>query len=144
MHMVPLVLLLVVIPFATPVLADTLVAATTIRGSATIEPEDVAIRPEITPGTLRSPAEAIGMEARVNLYPGRPIRPGDLRPPAVIDRNDVVTLQYTKSGILIVTEGRALDRAAEGEVLRILNLASRVTVTAVAVGPGRAEVGELP
>jgi flagella basal body P-ring formation protein FlgA len=84
------------------------------------------------------------MEARVNLYPGRPIRAGDLRAPAVIDRNEVVTLQYRAGAISIVTEGRALDRAAEGERLRILNLSSRVTVTAVAIGPGLAEVGDLP
>jgi flagella basal body P-ring formation protein FlgA len=85
------------------------------------------------------------MEARVNLYPGRPIRAGDLRAPAVIDRNEVVTLQYNAGGAdLDLTEGRALDRAAEGERLRILNLSSRVTVTAVAIGPGLAEVGDLP
>jgi flagella basal body P-ring formation protein FlgA len=127
-----------------PALAETLVAATTIRGSAMIGPDDVALQPGTTPGALDSAADAVGMEARVNLYPGRPIRAADLRPPAVIDRNDIVTLQYRAGGISIVTEGRALDRAAGGERLRILNLSSRVTVTAVAIGPGLAEVGDFP
>lgn len=139
-----LVLVLLAAFNAWPSLAETLVAATTIRGSETIGPDDVAIQPGITLGALSSPADAVGMEARVNLYPGRPIRPGDLRPPAVIGRNDVVTLQYSDGGISIVTEGRALDRAAVGERLRVLNLASRATVTAIATGPGRAEVGDLP
>lgn len=128
---------------AWPSLADTLVAATTIRGSETIGPDDVSIQPGSTPGALISPADAVGMEARVNLYPGRPIRPADLRPPAVIGRNDVVTLHYSDGGISIVTEGRALDRAAVGERLRVLNLTSRATVTAIATGPGRAKVGDL-
>jgi flagella basal body P-ring formation protein FlgA len=126
-----------------PSFSDTLVAATTIRGSQTIGPADVAIQPGVTPGALNSPEDAVGMEARVNLYPGRPIRATDLRPPAVIGRNDVVTLHYSDGGISIVTEGRALDRAAAGERLRVLNLASRTTVTAVATGPGRADVGDL-
>jgi flagella basal body P-ring formation protein FlgA len=139
-----LALVLIGLSPTAPAPAETLVAATTIRGSATIGPDDVALQPGTTPGALDSPADAVGMEARVNLYPGRPIRAGDLRAPAVIDRNEVVTLQYRAGAISIVTEGRALDRAAEGERLRILNLSSRVTVTAVAIGPGLAEVGDLP
>jgi flagella basal body P-ring formation protein FlgA len=144
MRSLRLVPILVALCMAAPALAETLVAATTIRGSATIGPDDVALQPGITPGALRSPGDAVGMEARVNLYPGRPIMAGDLRPPAVIGRNDIVTLQYRTGAISIVTEGRALDRAAEGERLRILNLSSRVTVTAVAIGPGLAEVGDFP
>lgn len=123
--------------------ADTLVATTTIRGSQTIGPADVAMQSGVTPGALNSPDDAVGMEARVNLYPGRPIRATDLRPPAVIGRNDVVRLHYSDGAISIVTEGRALDRAAVGERLRVLNLASRTTVTAIATGPGRADVGDL-
>jgi flagella basal body P-ring formation protein FlgA len=129
---------------AAPVAGETLVAATTIRGASTIGPADVAVVPGRTPGTLSNLAEAIGMEARVNLYPGRPIRAGDLRPPAVIDRNEIVTLRYDTGGILILTEGRALDRVAVGESLRVLNLSSRTTVSAIAAGPGLARVGALP
>lgn len=143
MRAVRLAFVAVAVLAAWPSLAETLVAATTIRGSETIRPEDVAVQPGITPGALSAPADAVGLEARVNLYPGRPIRPSDLRPPAVIGRNDVVTLHYSDGGISIVTEGRALDRAAVGERLRVLNLASRATVTAIATGPGRAEVGDL-
>lgn len=126
---------------AAPVPAETLVAATTIRGSDPIGPADVTVVPETMPGALSDPSDAIGMEARVNLYPGRAIRAGDLRPPAVIDRNQIVTLRYDAGGILIVTEARALDRVAEGERLRVINLSSRNTVTAVAAGPGLAVVG---
>jgi flagella basal body P-ring formation protein FlgA len=134
------------IPFlaAAPVDADTLVAATTIRGGVAIGPEDVVLIPDTVPGALSDPAEAVGLETRVNLYPGRPIRAGDLRAPAVIGRNDIVTLRYDTGAILIVTEGRSLDRAARGERLRVLNLASRTTVAAVAAGPGLAIVDAAP
>lgn len=137
-------LMALAILFGCPAPAETLVAATTIRGSAMIGPADVAVAPGLTPGALANPSEAIGMEARVNLYPGRAIRAGDLRPPAVIDRNEIVTLRYVAGGILIVTEGRSLDRVAAGERLRVLNLSSRNTVTAIAAGPGVAIVGTAP
>ncbi|AHM03710.1 Flagellar basal-body P-ring formation protein FlgA [Roseibacterium elongatum DSM 19469] len=127
-----------------PAAAETVIAAGTIRGQQLIGPMDVALAEGTTPGALSELSQAIGMEARVNLYPGRPIRAGDLRPPAIVERNAIITLRYDAGGLLIVTEGRALDRAARGEALRVLNLSSRNTVTAVAAAPGLAIVGPLP
>ena len=120
---------------------ETVIAAGTIRGSTMIGPADVAVIDGATPGALSDMADAVGMEARINLYPGRPIRPGDLRPPAIVERNEIVSLRYNYGGLLVMTEGRALDRAAEGEALRVINLASRQTVTATASGPGLVTVG---
>ncbi|GAB5448932.1 flagellar basal body P-ring formation chaperone FlgA [Gymnodinialimonas sp.] len=134
--------LLVMLALASPAAAqETVIAAGTIRGSTMIGPADVAVIEGATPGALSDMAQAIGMEARVNLYPGRPIRPGDLRPPAIVERNEIVSLRYNYGGLLVMTEGRALDRAAEGEALRVINLASRQTVTATATGPGLVTVG---
>lgn len=141
------ILLMALVLMATPkgpLSAETLVAATTIRGATLIGPDDVRVVPEPTPGALTAAEDAVGMEARVNLYPGRAIHAADLRPPAIIGRNDVVTLRYAAAGIVIVTEGRAMERAAEGERIRVINLSSRTTVTAVAAGPGLAVVGETP
>ncbi|WP_255599240.1 flagellar basal body P-ring formation chaperone FlgA [Hasllibacter sp. MH4015] len=130
---------------ATPVAAqETVIAAGTIRGATLIGPADVATVEGATPGALSDMGDAIGMEARINLYPGRPIRPGDLRPPAIVERNEIVSLRYNHGGLLILTEGRALDRAASGEMLRVINLNSRQTVTATATGPGLVTVGPTP
>lgn len=120
---------------------ETVIAAGTIRGATMIGPADVAMIEGATPGALSDISQAIGMEARINLYPGRPIRAGDLRPPAVVERNEIVSLRYNYGGLLVMTEGRALDRAAEGEALRVINLSSRQTVTATATGPGLVTVG---
>lgn len=129
---------------APPTQADTVIAAGTIRGQTLIMPSDIAVIEGETPGALSSPAEAVGMEAAVNLYAGRPIRPGDLRPPAVVERNALVTIRYRHGGLVVVTDGRAMDRAAAGEPLRVLNLSSRNTVTAVAAAPGLVIVGPMP
>ncbi len=127
---------------ASPVAAqETVIAAGTIRGATTIGPADVAVVEGSTPGALSDIEDAIGMEARINLYPGRPIRPGDLRAAAIVERNEIVSLRYNYGGLLVMTEGRALDRASEGEALRVINLASRQTVTATATSPGLVTVG---
>jgi flagella basal body P-ring formation protein FlgA len=102
-----------------PLRSETLVAVTTIRGATAIAAADLAILPEVTPGALSDPGQAIGMEARVNLYPGRPIRAADLRPAAVIERNEIVTLRFNARGLSHCDGGsRARPRGRGGTVAR--------------------------
>lgn len=115
---------------ASPVAADILVAARTIPARTIIGPDDILTRDLNVVGGLSAPSMAIGQEARVALYAGRPIRAGDIGPPAVVERNQVITLVYQHGGITISTEGRALDRAGPGDVIRVMNLTSRTTVSA--------------
>ena len=47
---------------------------------------------------------------------------------------------FTGTAIQIATEGRALDRAGPGDVIRVMNLSSRNTVTARIGADGAAHV----
>lgn len=114
---------------AAPALADYPVPARTIRAKEIVTSADLVAKPGEAPGALTDPALIVGQEARAALYPGRPIRPGDIGPPAVVDRNDLVTLVYVRGGLRIVTEGRALGRGAVGETIRAMNSASRTTIS---------------
>ncbi|MEO1677486.1 MAG: flagellar basal body P-ring formation chaperone FlgA [Pseudomonadota bacterium] len=126
---------------ALPATAETLVAAGTIRAQTILTSAHIAVIREAVPGALSDPAQALGQETRVILYAGRPIRPTDLGPPAVIDRNQIVRLVYRQRGLAIVAEGRALDRAGAGERVRVLNIASRATVTGTVAPEGHIVVG---
>lgn len=117
-----------------PLEAETLVAARTIRAMTPIEPADLALVGEAVPGALADPAEAIGMEARVTIYAGRPIRPGDLGPAATVERNAIILLVYNANGLAIAAEGRALGRGGPGDRIRVMNLQSRNTVSGT-IGP---------
>ena len=81
------------------------------------------------------------MEAKVALYPGRPILASQLGAPALVERNAMVRMSYASGPLRIMTEGRALDRAAAGELVRVMNLASKQTVTGVVAADGSIEVG---
>ncbi|WP_121060616.1 flagellar basal body P-ring formation chaperone FlgA [Chachezhania antarctica] len=109
--------------------ADILVPARLIRAKEIVRAEDLVTNPADVPGALSQVDEIVGLEARVALYPGRPVRPGDVGPPALVGRNDVVTLIFNSGGLTITTEGRALGRGAHGEHVRVMNLNSRNTVT---------------
>lgn len=115
---------------AAPALAEIVVPARTIPARSLIMAEDLALDPAVVPGAVDRIEAIVGMEARVALYAGRPIRPGDIAFPAVIERNQIVRLIYRNGGLTIITEGRALDRASPGDVIRVMNLASRSTVNA--------------
>jgi len=117
-----------------PVAADTLVATRTIRAQTVLGPADLGMLPGTASGTLTAPDQALGKEARVTLYAGRPIRPGDIGPPAIVERNQIVPMAYTVGALAILTEGRALARAGVGDTIRVMNLSSRSTVTG-RVGP---------
>ena len=114
----------------------TVVAARPIRAKAVIDAADLTV----TPGALSQPSEAVGMEARVAIYAGWPVRGADLAPPAVVERNALVTLMFSSGGLSIQTDGRALGRAGVGERVRVMNLDSRATVTGLVTGPNLVEV----
>lgn len=120
--------------------ADVVVAAETIRAGTVLTPAMLDVAPLAAPGALDDVRDAVGLEARVNLYPNRPVRPQDLGLPTVIERNAAVSLIYAADGLRITAEGRALDRAGAGEPVRVMNMASRSTVTGVAIGAGIVEV----
>lgn len=125
---------------AAPALADVVVPTRTIRPHSLIMPEDVTVKPVTVSGAIGDPAQVIGMEARVALYPGRPMQPEDVRPPALVERNAIVTLRFSQGGLVIATEGRALGRAAVGETVRVMNLGSRNTVSGRVMDDGSVEV----
>lgn len=111
-------------------LAETIVAARTIPAQSVIGPADITILESDVQGSITEPDLVVGMEARVALYAGRPIRPGDVGLPAVVERNQIILLYYESNGLMISTEGRALGRAGPGERIRVMNLNSRSTVSA--------------
>lgn len=125
---------LLLLALATPVAAESVVATRTIRAKTLIGPEDLTLVSAELPGALNDPATALGQEARVAIYAGKPVRPGDFGPPTLVDRNQLVTLVYVAGGLAISIEGRALGRGSEGDEIRVMNLGSRNTVTG-RIGP---------
>jgi flagellar basal body P-ring formation protein FlgA len=130
-------LLILAMALPAPAQGEVLLAARTLRAGVAIQAHDLAMgTTPAPPGAATMPDEVIGMEPRVTLYAGRPIPVSALAPPAVIERNQIVTLRFSRAGLEIHAEGRALARGAEGEVLRVMNLASRSIVTGQVAGPG--------
>ena len=122
--------------------ADVVTAARTLRPGDIISAADVAVKTGDLVGTASRPEQLIGLEARVSLYAGRPIALGDVGPPALVERNQIVPLVFEQNGLRISTEGRSLSRAGAGDFVRVMNLTSRTTVSGRVMPDGRIMVSQ--
>lgn len=120
--------------------AQTVVAAHAIRARSIIGPEDLVVLDKDTIGGVTNVSDIIGLEARVNLYAGRVIRASEVGSPAILERNQLVIMIYNIGSLSISAEGRVLDRAGVGELVRVMNLDSRLTVTGRVRRDGSIEV----
>ncbi len=134
------IILALLLPIGSPTLADTVFAARTVRAQTILTAQDLTVKDVEISGAARDPAQLIGKETRLAIYAGRPVRLGDVGPPAVVERNDIVPIVYQGGGLSITAVGRALQRAGVGEFIRVMNRASRSTVTGKVMADGRVMV----
>jgi len=126
---------------AHPALAGSVVAVRAIRAQTVVTAADLDIAEEDAPGAVTDIMAIVGLETKVTLYPGRPILPSQLGPPALVERNQVVRMVFKDGPLAISTDGRTLDRGGEGERIRVMNLGSRQIVTGAVAADGSIEVG---
>lgn len=108
--------------------AESIVPTRTIRANAIITDLDVTAKAGSTINGFDRALDVIGQEAKTTLYAGRPILFDDIGPPALVARNQIVSLRFETAGLVITTEGRSLERGGIGDRVRIMNLSSRATL----------------
>lgn len=84
--------------------------------------------------------EVIGKQVRRVLSPGRPIQRQSIIQPLIIGRGDRVEIYFSDGLLALSSPGRALSDAHRGQEIRIVNLISNKTVTAIATGSGTVEI----
>jgi flagella basal body P-ring formation protein FlgA len=122
------------------VFADSVQPVRAIRSQTLLEAGDLTVVPDSVPGAVETIEATLGKEAKVALYPGRAILESQIGAPALVERNQTVRMSYASGPLRIVTEGRALDRAGVGEPVRVMNLASKQTVSGTVAADGSVEV----
>mgnify|MGYP003670436443 FL=1 len=129
---------------AGPALAESVIATRGIRAQTILSAMDMALVDAEIPGALTDLSAAIGQETRTTLYPGRAIRESDLGAPTIIERNQIIPLTYSAGGLRIETDGRALARGGAGDMIRVMNISSRNTVSGRVIADGTVQVGQTP
>ena len=125
---------------------ETIEAAVLARGierNEVIKSSDVVIerRPKGEVGADGATRDrAVGMQARRQLRAGQALRTADLAKPDLVQRDQSVTLIYETPGLYLTIRGKAQDSGTEGDVVNVLNLQSKRTVSGVVTGRGQVSV----
>jgi flagellar basal body P-ring formation protein FlgA len=125
---------------------ETVEAAVLARGierNEVIKSSDVVVerRPKAeVGGDAASRDRAVGMQARRQLRVGQALRVADLAKPDLVPRDGNVTLIYETSGLYLTIRGKALENGTEGDVVSVLNLQSKRTVSGVVSGRGQVTI----
>ncbi|MFD1342209.1 flagellar basal body P-ring formation chaperone FlgA [Litorisediminicola beolgyonensis] len=127
---------------AGPAAADTVVPTRPIRAAELLSAEALGLAEGETPGAAERIEDIVGLEARITLYPGRPILYRDLLQPALVERNALISIVFDRGGLRISAEGRALGRGAAGDRIRVMNLASRSNLFGTVLPDGSVSVSE--
>lgn len=133
----------VYLPARVAIVTDYLVTARPIRPGQVIGPDDLRVeRGDLAaqpPGALTDMARAIGHHARFAVGAGNTLRGEMLRLPPAVQQGQTVKVIGSGAGFSVSNEGRALNRAGEGESVRV-RLPNRQVVTGVARAEGVVEI----
>jgi flagellar basal body P-ring formation protein FlgA len=91
-------------------------------------------------GDIADRDHAVGMQARRQLRAGQPLKAADLSRPDLVQRDQNVTLIYEAAGLYITVRGKALEGGTEGDVVSVMNLQSKRTVSGVVTGRGQVSI----
>ena len=91
-------------------------------------------------GDAATRTRALGMQMRKQLRAGQAIRVADLGKPDLVQRDDNVTLIYESTGLYLTVRGKAVESGTEGDVVNVLNLQSKRTVSGVVIGRGQVAI----
>jgi flagella basal body P-ring formation protein FlgA len=98
-------------------------------------------RPRAEVGTDPAAREhAVGMQLRRQMRAGQPLRVADMAKPDLVQRDQAVTVIFQTAGIYLTTRGKALDNGTEGDVVSVLNIQSKRTVTGTVTGRGQVTI----
>ncbi|WP_439924797.1 flagellar basal body P-ring formation chaperone FlgA [Nitrobacter sp. JJSN] len=82
----------------------------------------------------------IGMQTRRQMRAGQALHGADLTKPDLVQRDQAVTLIYQAAGIYLTVRGKATEAGTEGDIVSVLNLQSKRTVSGVVVGRGQVSI----
>lgn len=91
--------------------------------------EVVVTNPNLRDDYIASLAELEGSVARRTLLPGRVIPISAVRESYAIERGEVVRLVYSNAGMVISASGSPLASASVGDLVRVRNVDTGVTVS---------------
>src|ERR1700694_1716952 len=119
------------------------VLARNVERNEVIKSSDVVVerRPKAELGADATARDrAVGMQARRQLRAGQALKVADLAKPDLVQKDQTVTLIYQAAGLYLTIRGKALDNGTDGDVVSVINLQSKRTVSGTVIGRGQVAI----
>lgn len=117
-----------------------LVAKRTLQRGQRLTAGDVEMQKKnvtgLRDGTIANPDDAVGLTVRKRIRDRQPLSPSLLEQPVMVERGQRVVMLAEQEGIQAKTIGEAMKKGRRGDVIKVKNLSSQHTVSAVVAGPG--------
>lgn len=114
-----------------PATSDVIVLLKSVSKGHVLTADDIGIGPVTLKGNdiiFTNPEHLIGREVVAHLAKGQPILSRHLQTNWIIRKDDPVQIVYQRSGINILAPGKALDNGQLGDVIYVLNTASKIEI----------------
>lgn len=125
---------------------ETAVLTRTLERGDTLKSADVTMerraRAEVGSDAV-SREQVLGMQTRKQLRAGQALRSADLSKPELVQRDQSVTLIYETAGIYLTIRGKAVEGGAEGDIVTVMNLSSKRTVSGTVTARGQVTVAAV-
>lgn len=125
-----------------PATAEVAVLVRDVEKGALLSAADFTVEPRPL-GQARGALEiasAAGKEALRQLRAGSPVRSGDLIRPQLVRRGEPVSITVRSGGLTITSQGRALSGGAQGDLVRVVNVATNRTLDGVVEKAGTVRI----
>jgi flagellar basal body P-ring formation protein FlgA len=123
------------------------VLARSVERNEVLKSSDVMIerRPKAEVGAdVLTRDRALGMQARRQIRAGQALKGADVAKPDLVQRDQGVTLIYQAEGLHLTVLGKSLENGTDGDVVNVVNLQSKRTISGVVVGRGRVAIVVAP
>ncbi|MCB1783220.1 MAG: flagellar basal body P-ring formation protein FlgA [Alphaproteobacteria bacterium] len=91
-------------------------------------------------GTVVDPQALVGMTPRRMAFAGRPLLQNEIIAPQIVARGEMVTINLHDGPLNLTAQGKALENGAKGDMIRVLNTASNITLQALVTGEKEVQV----
>jgi flagella basal body P-ring formation protein FlgA len=110
-----------------------------VISAARVEEVEVT-NPNLAGEYARSTAEVVGLISKRTLLPGRTILVSGLREPYAVTRGSSVRLTFAVGNLALSAGGSPLEDGAVGDVIRVRNTDSGITVSGTVMADGTIQV----
>lgn len=99
--------------------------------------EWMLVRAETAPrDAIADPNDIVGMSARRPISPHMPLSTNEIELPTVVEKGALVMITLRTPTLLITAKGKAMDKGAIGQSIRVQNTKSKLIFDAIVKGPG--------